>query len=278
MIDNKTELYISASNNPGNFGASVFNTFFKIKHINAVYLPRKFNNAEGLVKVIQELSISACGVSSPLKTTVLGFLDQVDETAQKLNSVNTIVNKNGKLIGYNTDWSGAKIVLEKKILQSQKTFQSVRILGTGGVVASLIYALNQLGINDIEVIYRNKESAIELQNHWKIKIKAITDNDLFQNKDILINSIPTLNNENNDLFSRFISFSTLIFDLIVKPNDTALIKMALLEKKDVIHGYEMAAYQLMEQFYIYFNQKLEFSEVLKVINTEYFKVSYSIPT
>ena len=146
------------------------------------------------------------------------------------------------------------------------------------MVASLIYALNQLGINDIEVIYRNKESAIELQKQWKIKIRAITDNDLFLNKDILINSIPTLKDENNEIFSRFISFSTLIFDLIVKPNDTALIKMALLEKKDVIHGYEMAAYQLMEQFYIYFNQKLEFSEVLKVINTEYFKVSYSVPT
>lgn len=269
MIDQSTDLYISASNRPGSFGAQVFNNLFKIKNINAVYIPRKFDDPRELVHSIKTMSIQGCGVSSPLKNSILGYLDAVDEFALLLNSVNTIKNAGDQLKGFNTDWSGAKSALEKKFHSLNLKPKSARILGSGGVVTALIYALQSLGINDIEVVYRNKSSAEKLKTKWNINIKAMAANEDFCNKDILINAIPTINDENNFIFTKFICFSSLIFDLVVKPSDTSLIQMALKEKKEVIRGYQMAMYQLTEQYYIYFNQRVSHAEVCSIVQKNY---------
>lgn len=276
MINQDTNLYISASNRPGSFGAQVFNNLFKIKNINAVYIPRKFEDPKELVHSIKILSIQGSGVSSPLKNSVLSYLDAVDRVALKLGSVNTIKNAGNQLTGFNTDWSGAKLALEEKLLGLDQKPKSVRILGSGGVVSSLIYALENLGIKDVEIVYRNKNSAEKLKTQWGIDVKAIEGSEFFGNKDILINTIPTISDENDLIYKKFINFSTLIFDLIVKPTDTTLIQMALKEKKEVIRGYQMAIYQLIEQYRIYFNQDISSAEVYNIVQKNYLMESKDV--
>lgn len=253
--------YMSASRYPGRFGATVFNELFRIKNINAVYSPEKFEDAGFLAAYIRNEMVKGCGISTPLKFSIIEHLDRLDPLAEKLGSVNTVTNTKGILHGYNTDWYGAEQVLRPNKVTS------ARILGSGGVVPALIYALQLLGVGDIEVVYRNPSSAKEIAQKFSARISGVYEN--FSEKDVLINAVPTVGDENNSLFQRYLPSSQIVFDLVVKPTPTALSEMALKQNKHLIQGYEMAMYQLIEQFRIYFGQNLEADEVLNIIQSKY---------
>lgn len=272
MINQHTDLYISASLNPGSFGATIFNHLFKIQNKNAIYIPRKITDSNELIKTIKFLSIKGCGVSSPLKSQVLSQLDKIDDLAVELNSVNTILNFKDMLTGFNTDWSGARSALEKKFATLARKPKAVRILGSGSVVRSIIFALKKMEISEIEVVYRNQSAAELLMIDFDIRIKPFADNIGWNNMDLLINAIPTIATENNEIFKRFVSLSALIFDLNVSPSDTPLIQIAKNSKIDFIAGVEMAKYQLIDQYFIYFGQKISDEMVTEVVQQHYLKV------
>ena len=103
-----TKFFVSVSSNPGTSGSNLHNKCFEIFKINAFYMPIKCNNERELKNIINFKKNSGISVSMPFKKKVIKYLDKIDEIARKTDSVNTILRKRGKLIGYNTDYYGAK--------------------------------------------------------------------------------------------------------------------------------------------------------------------------
>ncbi len=103
-INKDTQVCISFAKRPGNFGATVFNAAFEALNLNFIYKPFQLDEGklEEAVKAIRVFGIRGCGVSMPHKVNVLRYLDELDPAAEKIGAVNTIVNTDGVLKGYNT--------------------------------------------------------------------------------------------------------------------------------------------------------------------------------
>lgn len=97
----------------------------------------------------------AINVTIPYKQTVIPYLDGVDETASAIGAVNTVVNRNGKLFGYNTDAFGMQALIEKEnvLLKGKK----VLILGTGGTSKTAGYVAFRLGASEIRKVSRKEQ-------------------------------------------------------------------------------------------------------------------------
>ena len=125
-------------------------------------------NEEQLPEFFSRRDFDAINVTIPYKQAVIPYLDQVSDAARKIGAVNTIVSRNGKLLGYNTDYYGMKALLEKAGIEIQG--RKVLILGTGGTSRTARVTAADLGAAEIHVVSRRKsESAITyeeaVQNH-----------------------------------------------------------------------------------------------------------------
>ncbi len=130
------------------------------------------NNLENLIKNPQ---YNGFNITIPYKKTVMKYLDEISTDALKIGSVNTIVKKNNKLIGYNTDYYGFKYLLDTNGI-NPKGLKSL-ILGSGGACATVYAVLENLGAREIVIISRNGEN-----NYDNLNIHS--------DADIIINTTP----------------------------------------------------------------------------------------
>jgi shikimate dehydrogenase len=251
LINNKTSLYLSCSSNPGNFGATLYNYFFEKYSINSIYLPRSCESPKEMLESIKTLNCKGCSVSMPLKNLVIPFLDDLSKEAKISQSVNTIVNSNGKTFGYNTDIYGVK-----KVLEGTKV-KKVLIYGSGSVVDSIVLALKSINVDLISIYSRNALMASKKSTLHNINL--IEDiNSISTSYDLLINATPS--NFSGDLKDLFIHAS-MVFDLVVSPKDTDVISAAKDLEKSYISGIEMTKYQFQKQFFIYTGVELCINEI-----------------
>ena len=146
-INKDTKIYGSFSSNPGNNGCIFFNNKFQQDGINAIYKSFYSDGILGSVVAAKILKFSGFAVSMPFKVEILDHVDEIESAAKTIGAANTIVNNDGHLIAYNTDWIGVyKYLLPNK---PDKLF----ILGNGGFAKAVEYACNQLDIS-YEVITR----------------------------------------------------------------------------------------------------------------------------
>jgi len=94
-FNNSTKLLISVSNNPTNFGVTIYNHIFDKLKMNFIYLPFKISNPNDVIEIITKLDIYGCSVSSPLKETICNELKDFDEPVKRLGNINTIKNNSG---------------------------------------------------------------------------------------------------------------------------------------------------------------------------------------
>ncbi len=99
-------------------------------------------------------NFSAINVTIPYKQTVIPYLDSISDIARKIGAVNTIINKNGKLHGYNTDYYGLKALIQKTEIELKN--KKVLILGTGGTSKTAQVVANDMGASNIFTVSRNK--------------------------------------------------------------------------------------------------------------------------
>jgi len=131
------------------------NAAFARMKIAARFSALKVNDAAEIVRQIREFGIRGASVTTPFKTEVMALLDEAEESAEEIGAVNTIVNRGGRLTGYNTDWLGLARDIEDWIGIRGKTFA---ILGAGGAARAAVYALRQRGGFPV-VIGRTGENA-----------------------------------------------------------------------------------------------------------------------
>lgn len=111
-------------------------------------------NEEEIDSFFKQKDFAAINVTIPYKQTVIPYLDSISEIANRIGAVNTIVNKDGKLLGYNTDYYGMKALIEKTGIDFQN--KKVLILGTGGTSKTAQVVAQDLGANQILTVSRRE--------------------------------------------------------------------------------------------------------------------------
>ena len=181
LIDKDTKIFCSFSINPGNNGCVFFNEKFKQNNVNALYKSFFSDNIKKSVEAVKTLGISGFAVSMPFKIEILNYVDQVDKIAQTIGSCNTVINKEGKLIAYNTDWIGIK-----NYLLQTKIPSSVLLAGNGGFSRAAQFTFNKMKI-PFDIITRKNWS--DLQNSDRTIFNATPIK--IDNKNNLIDARPT---------------------------------------------------------------------------------------
>jgi shikimate dehydrogenase len=135
----------------------IFNHYFKQNGIDGVYTRIAAESAEEIVEFIRSSGIRGCNVTAPFKEKVIAHLDNVDNEAARLQSVNTIVNNNGVLTGYSTDSYGVTYSLQK--ICGDCSGKQALLLGAGGAGRAAAFALARLGLK-VTVVNRTYEKAV----------------------------------------------------------------------------------------------------------------------
>ena len=162
------------------------NYWFEKNNIDANYERRKIDKSEihEIINEIKDNKLDGINVTVPFKTDIIPFLDTLSQEAQITQSVNTIYMHDKKLIGHNTDIKGFELSLKET--QFELKNKSILILGAGGVVPSIIYALEKLKVLKIIISNRTKQKAENLKRNFsKINVVDWGDRPEF---DIIINA------------------------------------------------------------------------------------------
>ena len=184
---------------------------------NCCYKLFETKNESEILNLLQEKpNILGLNVTSPYKQSIIPYLDDIDPVAQEINAVNTIKVKEGKLIGYNTDYLGFKYSLEQNT-DISKINQAV-ILGSGGASQSVAYVLiityedlNSMDYRDFSLIVNATPCGMYGKNE---------------------NSIPNIDMEK-------INDKHIVFDLIYNPSPTLLLSLASKKGAKTIDGLQM---------------------------------------
>lgn len=202
--------------------------------------PKEKVDPEEFAKTIKRPSAIGGAISRDIKNSIIPYLDQLDKPARKVQSVNTVINKNGKLIGYNTDLYG----FGQAIKGIKEPIKTAIVYGYGGIFNNVYYVLKSLGI-DIYVTGRRIEEAKKRAKEFDINIY---DN---KPKDLFINATPLGNEplDKDSLFLKIIKNCKVVFDHQMPGKYTRLF----CEKNNVsyIPGTEMYYPQMHRQWELF---------------------------
>ena len=235
-------------------------------------------NVGAAIAGIRALGIRGINVTAPHKTTVMEHLDEVTEDAKKLGSVNTIVNDNGFLRGYNTDAEGFYRALVSQGIEIKDA--KILVLGAGGVVKPTLMRLIWENPAEITVLNRTKEKAAALADALKadtgFEVKtdiASLDFDIVINttsagmepqEDALpIDAIDSLNNLD------FINENTAVVDMIYNPDETLFLKEAKKRGAKTMNGLGMLIYQGLIAYELFTGTTLP-SDMAEIVKREVF--------
>jgi len=225
---------------------------------------------EGVIKKIRSRELQGINVTVPYKQAVIPFLDLVIGDAKKTLSVNTIsLNKEGKVVGNNTDVYGLEEGFVNKLNKQNIEENKTLILGAGGVTSSVIYALSKKGIKKIFISNRTLKKAEDIKKKFPF-IKIVRWENIIskaEGMNIIINATSLgLKNGNNFIQEFKITKSNLVyFDIVYNPEETIMIKKFKKEGVKTFNGLEMFIYQGQKSFSLWNKFNPEINEDLKKI-------------
>lgn len=232
----------------------------------------RMEDVKDAVRAVRALDIRGLACTIPHKIEVMKYLDSkyVDPVAKKIGAVNTVVNDNGVLRGYNTDWLGVLTPLEKLTKLEGK---SVAILGAGGAARAMAYAVSSKGAF-LTIYSRTLEKAEDLSRDFGAQARSFNDVAEVKDMDIIFNATPLgmYSKENETpLPKQFLNKNQIIFDAVYAPFETRLLREALAKGARVIHGAEMLLYQGTAQFELYTGRKAPEEEMREVLEKQVIK-------
>tara|TARA_X000000950_G_scaffold286940_1_gene397393 strand:+ start:6501 stop:7331 length:831 start_codon:yes stop_codon:yes gene_type:complete len=249
---------------------TLHNYWITKNNINGNYVPLELSNLKNIDKAIKAMNFTGLNVTIPYKKSILKYLDKLDEDAGKLESVNTIVNRKGKLIGYNTDTIGFQKGLKK--LKKWNKNLPVLVIGAGGAAEAIVYSLCKIKIKQIYLMNRTTEKAKKIGCKYKnIKIIRWLENDLIDNFSMIINttSLGMVGYPKLPISLKEINKNTIVYDIVYNPLKTPLIKEAKKNNMVTIDGLEMFLEQAKESFGLWFNKYPEIdTQILKLIKNK----------
>ena len=243
------------------------NYWIKGNGIDAIYEKRKLHEVEleEVVLEIKKKKIDGVNVTVPFKKVIIPFLDELTIEAENTQSVNTLYLKDNKVVGHNTDIIGFETSIEKS--EYNVSDKEVLILGAGGVVPSIIFALNKMKVSKIKISNRTKQKADNLKKLFKsIEIREWGD---VPNFDMIINatSLGLKKEDNLNLDFSSISGNKFFYDVIYNPSETNFLKIGKKMGNKTLNGKLMFIYQAFSAFNIWHKQKPNVNEnVIKLLD------------
>lgn len=202
---------------------------------------------------IKNKKFKAINVTIPYKETVMPYLDEISDMAKKIGCVNTIVNKNGKLYGYNTDYYGFSYMLTSAGIQVKDRI--VAVLGSGGASKTIVAVLTDLGAKSILVVSRSGD--INYQN-------------LGERKDIqiIVNASPVgMYPSNGNCLVNLDDFPLLegVADIVYNPSITELLRRAKEKGIKFANGLSMLVAQAKKACELFIDTTIDDSKIEEII-------------
>lgn len=248
ILNKDMTLCISLAARPSNIGTRFHNFLYDELGLNFVYKAFAPVTLEGAIAGVRGLGIRGCAVSMPYKEAVIALVDELDASALAIDSVNTIVNDDGYLRAYNTDYTAVRRLLEQHAVSPEL---SVIVQGSGGMAKAVAAALRDAGFRSGTIVARNEVTGRALATlcgyAWAPRVGELT-------ADLLVNVTPQgMTPDENQLSfdARAITAARLVFDVVASPSETRLIQAARAAHRPVITGAEVATLQAEEQFVLY---------------------------
>ena len=230
---------------------NLHNYWFKKNNIKAIYEKKLIdeNNISEIILDIKKDKIQGVNVTVPFKNKVIKYIDQLTDEANESQSVNTLYKFNGKIFGHNTDISGFELSL-RHIKYDVKN-KRVLILGSGGVVSSIIMALNKMKPLKILLSNRTHAKAEKIKETFK-KLEIVKWGEI-PDFDLIINATSLGLNINDDLKLNYekIGKSKYFYDVIYNPRETNFLKKARMYGHSTTNGKMMFIYQAHQSFTIW---------------------------
>jgi len=217
-------------------------------------------------------------LSMPHKVEAIQYIDELSESAELIGAINTIVNQNGKLVGYNTD--GVGFIESLRVNHVPIKNQTMTILGAGGAATAIIVQAALDGFKEINIFSRpgdrfdemkKKIDEINKKVNCKINIEDLNDvNELekaIKSSQLLVNSTSVGMTSEESLIHdiNLLRTDLVVYDVIYNPRQTLLLKQAQANGCQTINGLDMLLYQGAEAFHLWTNQKMPVEKVKTII-------------
>ena len=244
-------------------GYLVHNRAFQEKGSPDIYVSFLVDNVEKFFNSFKDF-FSGLSVTMPAKEKIMPLLDRIDETAQKIGAVNTVVKEGSAWVGYNTDCSGAISALEACTSLQGK---NVLILGSGGTAKAIGYGVKEKG-GKLTVTYnKNKERGESLSKELDCELAHARDAGM-RAIDVLINCSPVGMSPNiteSPFLARDFKEGMVVFDSVYNPLETRLLREAKSAGCTVIPGYELFINQAARQFELWTSQSAPINTLREVL-------------
>lgn len=250
MLNKDTTLCISLSARPSNNGTRFHNFLYEELGLNWVYKAFAPTDLAQAIAGVRGLGIRGCAISMPYKEDVIALVDRMDASASAIDSVNTIVNDDGVLTAYNTDYAAiAQLIASHGIDPAA----SVLLRGSGGMAKATAAAFRDAGFRDVTIIARSQERGRALADLYDFAWIAEPGD---STADVLVNVTPIgmaggIEEHALSFSEEAIAAARVVFDVVALPAETPLISAGRVAGKTVITGAEVATLQALEQFVLY---------------------------
>jgi len=232
---------------------AMHNAAFRHLKINAVYVAFPVTDLAQAVAGLRGLAIGGVSVTIPFKEEIIPLIDALDPQGAQIGAVNTVVNRDGRLTGYNTDWLGAVNALQA---QTNLTGRHVLILGAGGASRAIAYGIIQAGgrVTLTDVDMGRAAALVRYLGAEAIPLNAVGDCPAA----ILVNATPVGMAPDiegipiaPDLLGRF----QVVMDIVYQPLKTRLLWEAENRGCATIDGLQMLIHQATAQFELWTGQE-----------------------
>lgn len=256
------------------------NIAFELAGLNYIYLPFDvpLSLLRDSLKGIVALRIKGFNVTLPLKEKIIPLLKDVSEEASIIGAVNTVVNDDGILRGYNTDVYGVIESLNQYKDELQNA--TVSVIGAGGASRSVIYALiRNFKVGRINIINRTEQIAESLKEYFsskmlfnKIKAYPLVPPDvvkILQDSKLIVNTssigmYPDIDDSATTIPESFVK-DQIVFDVVYTPLKTKFLKIAEQQGAKIIPGLKMFVEQGALSFELWTGEKMQTDKVLRAL-------------
>lgn len=229
------------------------NAIYQMMQIDATLLAFANKNCKALIQAIKTLSIELTAVTMPFKEQMVDELDFCSPEIEKLKAVNTIIQRDNKLYGYNTDVDGIRYALRDIPLTNKK----VLLIGAGGAARAVAYFMNQ---HNVQLIWLNRtqKNAENMVNEFGGQIIQGYEVEGIS-ADIIVNTTPLgmfPHVSCSPLRNYQFNAEQVVFDLIYNPLNTELLKQAKVHNATIISGLDMFIGQGIRQIELWLNKSI----------------------
>ncbi|RQD78535.1 MAG: shikimate dehydrogenase [Halanaerobium sp. MSAO_Bac5] len=263
--NNETKLYgLLGKTLSHSISPSLHNTGFRDLDINALYLMLECKEKEYLEDYIQSLknlNFGGWNVTIPYKEAIIPYLNGFSSLARDAGAVNTVLNRRGRLTGYNTDVIGFQRQIEEAgfVVKDKKAV----VIGAGGAARAVIAALIQLNLAEVTIVNRSKANAEELVEIFKEKesktefsavaLKESEYKELLKGADLIVNTTPVgmysdKSQKKLVINPEYLNENQFVVDLIYNPLKTELLKEAEKKGAQIGNGLPTLIYQAEAAF------------------------------